>query len=83
MLKHGSFNCCSNFLERRNDGICKRFSRFVQEVDRCSAKRNKKRDKLKNVTRITRPCVLYPLTPHFYIEKLECTGYIHFFLILL
>ena len=30
--------------------------------------------------RITRPCDLYPLTPHFYIVKLGCTG-VYIFLI--
>ena len=33
--------------------------------------------------RITCPCDFYPLTPHFYIVKLGCTGVYIFFLFLL
>ena len=33
--------------------------------------------------RITCPCDLYTLTPHFYIVKLGCTGVYIFFLFLL
>ena len=36
-----------------------------------------------NAIRITCPCELYPLTPHFYIVKLGCTGVYIIFLFLL
>ena len=36
-----------------------------------------------NIIRITGPCDLYPLTPHFYIVKLGFTGVYIIFLILL